>query len=205
MSKKKVLAMAASLALVAVIGVGATLAYFTDKTDTKTNVVTMGKVDINLEEDSVEDNGQVAGEIKEEGIDFTNVMPGDVLSKIPKVTVAEDSQEAYIRVKIEIEPDEILSGADIDSNAIFKWLDIDGSKWVKGQDDYFYYQEIANPLDELTLFTKVTVPSTLGNNAAEGSFNIKIQAEAIQSQNVTPVITGEQITGWPQADIEALT
>ncbi len=48
MKKKKILTMVAAVALVAVIGVGATLAYFTDK-DSKTNVVTMGKVDIDLE------------------------------------------------------------------------------------------------------------------------------------------------------------
>ena len=41
MKNKKVLMAAASTALVAVVGIGATLAYFTDQADTE-NVVTMG-------------------------------------------------------------------------------------------------------------------------------------------------------------------
>ena len=41
--KKKSLALALSLALIAVVGIGSTFAYFTDN-DTKTNVVTMGLV-----------------------------------------------------------------------------------------------------------------------------------------------------------------
>lgn len=204
MNKKKVLAMAASLVLVAVIGVGATLAYFTDKTDMKTNVVTMGKVDIDLEEDSVGENGEEKGEITEEGLDFPNVMPGDVLSKIPTVTVADDSQPAYIRVKIDIESDGKLDAAGMNGDMIFSWLDIDGNSWVKGAGDYFYYQEIAKHNDKLTLFNKVTVPEGLGNKAAELSFRIKIQAEAIQAENVTPDRTQGRITGWPAADIEEL-
>ena len=203
MNKKKVLTMAASLALVAVIGVGATLAYFTDKTATKTNIVTMGKVDIDLEEDSIGEDGEKTGEIEDSGINFPNVMPGDVLSKIPTVTVADDSQPAYIRVKIDIEA-AAFEAAGINSDVIFGWLDIDSTKWIKGTGDYFYYQEVANPKDKLTLFNTVTVPESLGNKAAELSFSIKIQAEAIQAENVTPDNTEGRITGWPAADIEAL-
>ena len=49
MNKKRVTALAVSLSLVAVIGIGATLAYFTDQTDTQ-NVINMGHVDIDLVE-----------------------------------------------------------------------------------------------------------------------------------------------------------
>ena len=47
MKNRKLLVAATSTALVAVVGIGATLAYFTDSDDA-TNVVTMGHVDINL-------------------------------------------------------------------------------------------------------------------------------------------------------------
>ena len=45
MKKKSIITMVAALAFVGAIGVGSTLAYFTDN-DAATNVVTMGHVDI---------------------------------------------------------------------------------------------------------------------------------------------------------------
>ena len=52
MKKKSLVSLLAAVSLVAVVGVGSTLAYFTDS-DVATNVVTMGHVDIVLTE-----NGQ---------------------------------------------------------------------------------------------------------------------------------------------------
>ncbi|OUN86796.1 hypothetical protein B5G03_06100, partial [Gemmiger sp. An50] len=48
MNKKNILTAAVSLSLVACLSIGATLAYFTDKSDTMTNVFTTGKVDMTL-------------------------------------------------------------------------------------------------------------------------------------------------------------
>ena len=50
--KKKVALTAAAVAMVGTLAVGGTLAWFTD-TETATNVVTMGEVDIKLSEDGV--------------------------------------------------------------------------------------------------------------------------------------------------------
>ena len=64
MNKKKLAGLALSLGLVSVVGVGATLAYFTDQASIA-NVVTMGHVDINLTEHQVvknEDGQWVADE-----------------------------------------------------------------------------------------------------------------------------------------------
>ena len=66
MNKKRVTALAVSLSLVAVIGIGATLAYFTDQTDTQ-NVINMGHVDIDLVEHEItqdEDGNWVYDETK---------------------------------------------------------------------------------------------------------------------------------------------
>ena len=49
MNKRKILLLAAALLMVGVLAVGGTLAYFTD-TDHATNVFTIGKIDITLEE-----------------------------------------------------------------------------------------------------------------------------------------------------------
>ena len=49
MKKKSLVSVLAAVCLIAVVGVGSTLAYFTDS-DAATNVVTMGHVDIELDE-----------------------------------------------------------------------------------------------------------------------------------------------------------
>ena len=60
MNKKRVTALAVSLSLVAVIGIGATLAYFTDQTDTQ-NVINMGHVDIDLVEHEITQDEMATG------------------------------------------------------------------------------------------------------------------------------------------------
>lgn len=76
MNKKLKLGLA-SLALVGVMVVGGSLAYFTD-TDTKNNIVTLGKVDGNLEEDTDEENVTKT----EDGLEYEdNITPGKELSK----------------------------------------------------------------------------------------------------------------------------
>ena len=52
MNKRRILAAAMALCIVAIIAVGATLAYFTD-TKTATNTFTMGDVQIELDETDV--------------------------------------------------------------------------------------------------------------------------------------------------------
>ena len=52
MNKKKLLIMLSSVALIAVVGVGATLAYFTDSTELFNEVVT-GYVDITISENKI--------------------------------------------------------------------------------------------------------------------------------------------------------
>ncbi len=126
MNKKKVLALVTSVGLIGAIGVGATLAYFTDN-DTAGNVVTMGHVDIGLtesvteafEEEFGEDNVTVAEDGK--GITYNQVVPGDFISKIADVDVKEDSQPAYLRMKMEVAVNlpegVIIDGETLDATA----------------------------------------------------------------------------------------
>ena len=55
MTKKKVLAIASVLSIAALVLSAGTLAYFTDRTDTKTNTFTLGKVNIELTETVAKD------------------------------------------------------------------------------------------------------------------------------------------------------
>ena len=91
--KKLVIGLTASALCITSV-VGGTLAYFTDK-DIRSNVVTLGHVTGTLtetDEHKRDDNTT--------GKDYSNVKPGDVLSKDPTVNLKSDSEDAYVRVRI---------------------------------------------------------------------------------------------------------
>lgn len=112
---KKVVAGVAAIALAISAATGFTLAYFTDSTQEDTNVITMGHVDITLDETSDPENTVYEGEEYDDmtilpgvpvddhgeevdgpddpdfdGFAFGDVMPGDVYAKMPVVTVVDD-------------------------------------------------------------------------------------------------------------------
>lgn len=83
--KKKLTAVALVVCMLAIMLVGASLAYFTD-TEAKTNTFTMGKVDIELTEPNW-DNKTPNG---------AKLMPGTVIDKDPTITAVEKSEDAYL-------------------------------------------------------------------------------------------------------------
>ena len=105
MKKKNLLTAALSLSLIGVIAVGGTLAYFTDKTDAKTNTFTAGNVEIELIDKSENGDGRTAGRPNADGngITYSNVMPGDVLSKEVSVKVDDSSQSAWVALKLTVD------------------------------------------------------------------------------------------------------
>lgn len=90
MNKRKIILLATALCMVAILAVGGTLAYFTD-TDEKTNVFTIGRVDITLEEDF----GNVV-----EGSDETDkqLMPGkeNAIKKEVWIELESGSRDSYV-------------------------------------------------------------------------------------------------------------
>lgn len=196
MKNKKLTKVIASAALVGLLGVGATLAYFTDN-DSAKNVITMGHVDIDLDEPTWEANNP-GGEIE-------NVKPGDKIAKDPRVTLAADSEDAYVRVKLEItglDSDKITDLLSKNDDGSYKYLDIDTSKWT-ASGEYFYYNDVLTAGDKVVLFNNVTIPTTWGNEVVNTTFNIDITAEAIQADNFEPS-TVNGVYGW-FADGEEVT
>lgn len=86
--KKKLTAVALVVCMLAIMLVGASLAYFTD-TDEATNTFTMGKVDIDLTEPSWAGNNATTKYI-------AKMMPGTAHPKDPTITVAQNSEDAYL-------------------------------------------------------------------------------------------------------------
>ena len=198
MRNKKLLTGAISLALVAVVSVGATLAYFTDKTDTKTNVFTTGKVDIELSDytNGPGEGDTWYGENAGDGVAYGNVMPGDTLSKVVKVTVNEDSSDCYVAVQLIARSDDKM---DADLSGVMDSIQnqVRANNWAyerKGDILTVYYPTVLSAGDEVTMFETVTVPTTWGNEYADATFYIDVQAAAVQAANLDAPGTASEAT-----------
>lgn len=190
-NKKKAVSLVAAVALIGVIGVGATLAYFTDSEE-KENIITMGHVDAELTEPNYD--GDENNEIK-------NLTPGEEVTKDPTITLAEDSADAYVRAKLDVTAPEAL--ADKAAELVF---DIAEDEWFLGDDGYYYYKNKLAAGEQVVLFHTVSIPETWGNEVADQSFHIVVKAEAIQADNFTPVTNEDgMITAWQYSDGSAIT
>lgn len=198
MKKKKIAILITSLALIAAVGIGGTLAYFTDK-DTKQNVITLGKVDGSLEEESGD------GTPTDNGYAYDKVKPGDTLDKRPHIELAADSEDAYVRMDVKVTITGLAEGTDAVAYAaeLKENLNIDADNWTEGADGYFYYNtKLSNKENGKNatedIFTTVTIPTTWGNEISEATITIDLQAELIQADNFIDKITtdGNKITGW---------
>lgn len=86
--KKKLFISVVAVALVACFAIGGTLAWLTDKTESKVNTFTVGDVNIDLTETT--------------GTDY-KVIPGKDIGKDPKVTVEAGSEACWLFVKVDEE------------------------------------------------------------------------------------------------------
>lgn len=227
--KKKITAIALVVALLAIAIIGGTLAYFTDTTDEKVNTFTVGKVDIELEETSVADDG-VVGEATENGFEYDNIVPGTTYAKKPVITVDEDSLDAYVFAELTIsnyaELRAMIDAANLDEykdtekgldgdalNEVFLEGTADGldtgtivGSWMDadGVAHLVYSFGVKEAEDSITLFTGVTIPADLDASLAKITkpVDLDVKAYAIQEDNVDDVETayGEFFSeGWISA------
>jgi len=184
--KKRIAAVMVCLAIAA-ISISGTMAYFTAE-ETATNVITSGKIDIDLQEWSVEDQIPYP-EDRLEGI-----MPGDTVSKIVKVENAKDSEIAYVRIKV----DKKITKGDKSLDASVLTCDFNTTDWTFNEEDgYYYYNEPLAPGEKtVPLFTKVTFNAEDMDNAYQGcDVEIVVSAEAVQFKNQN-VFSSTQAKGW---------
>lgn len=121
-SFKRPLAIIVAVALVAGGVIGGTLAWLTSKTTEVKNVFTISDIDITLDETGFNaDNPQE--------LTF-KMIPGWTIDKNPYVTVSEDSEDAYVFIKV------------VEENDFDKFIayEIDKVKWkaLEGVDDVYY-------------------------------------------------------------------
>lgn len=190
--KKKTFALALMAIYVAVL-VGGSLAYFTAE-DRAVNVITIGKVDIEIVE--YDDEGKVI--VYDENLpnygmpdSFNNVEPGQRIIK--QVDIENRGlNTAWIRAKIEdnITAADKLGGGAL-SDAIIQYninnltdMPQMTGEWVK-EGEYWYYSEPVQAKDKITLFNVVTFDGPSMGNSYQGCItNIQIHADAVQYEGL---------------------
>lgn len=170
MNKRKVLTLALTVCIVAILAIGGTLAYFTDD-ETATNTFTVGNVDITLTEPNWDNSGSK---------DAPEVYPGEALAKDPTVT-NDGANPCFVRIKVE--GLDCLAPA---GNITYRTDYVDGKlgdNWVKGTDGYFYYNKVL-AVGEKTdaLFDQIVIPTGLTNDEDKTAYNVVVTAEAVQAQ-----------------------
>ena len=201
--KKKIIALAVSIALLATAAVGATLAYFTDTAEVK-NTFTVGNVKIALLESKlhrvndnatdkaiIEDAETYATYLAEAG---RNIIPGISVNKVPYIHNT-GSNNAYVRLRMLLPvnmqelitcvyTDEAFADEAIAEGVKLENVTIDGVEYV--QYSYVYNQKLAP--QEMTywpVFWQVKLNESVTSEDVAGltdaTFNIILQADAIQA------------------------
>lgn len=141
-----------------------------------------GIVDVELDE------YQKVGDMEEPWVDNPTILPGDVVSKIPRID--NPGNDCYVRVKITFRDTDQL-----DEDDLFGISD----KWVKADDGYWYYTEILPHGETVDIFEGLIIPDNFDQKDAGGKFFIDIDVDAIQSKNFEPDF--ELANPWGNVDI----
>lgn len=92
--KKKIFIIVVSILSVCSFLIGTSVAFLTSKTDEVINTFTYGDINIKIEETDTQDN---------DNNEFTNsykMLPGNKITKDPKITVLKNSEDSYLFVEI---------------------------------------------------------------------------------------------------------
>ena len=192
----------AAVALGALLAVGGTLAWFTD-TETATNVITTGLVDISLTESVPADPVGGSVEANENGgYSYAGITPGSVLDKKPEVALVNNSNDAWVRVQVEATAD----SADVDLTKMVYMKDntVVEPELVDGK-LYFYCPDVLSLGGTSTYvpFDKVSFPGAdFGNEFANAKIDIVLTAEAIQFDNLNAADVKAAFAGQTIAGLE---
>lgn len=133
------------------------------------NNFSTGIVDIELDEYTIED-----GKEKKWQNNIKDVLPGDDIYKIPRIS--NHGNDCYVRAYVHF----------VDTPLDVTCLKGMSDNWILAEDGYFYYKEILETGKSVDLFQGIKIPVDLTESAAESLFTIKVDVDAIQSNNFDP-------------------
>ena len=176
MKMKNMLIGGMSLALVACISIGGTLAYLTATDDAVINTFDFANgMTVTLDEKEPDPilNEKIEGN-ENGGYDYTNVVPGQTLNKAPEFTVTT-TVDAYVFARV-------TEGQNMTIGAITAgWTELEDvdNVWYKTVTASATEEGVGIPQDLGTLFTQVTV-GDVDLAGTEDLGDIKIEVAAIQ-------------------------
>ena len=188
MSRKKTILTA--LVLLLVILIGGMLAYFTDQ-ETRTNVFTIGDVDIDLIEDGWSQDGTSTNYKNAEA---NNIAPNKKVDKAPKIKNS-GTNAAYVFIKVKVPVEEVTVGGTKKSQEIFK-LGTKDSAWTQVSHDentgtyvfgYGSASEMTSLAKDVTtpaVFPDVTLINLDDPSELASSQEIKVTAYGIQTTDL---------------------
>lgn len=202
-ARKAILAVLCAVCII-VATITGTLAYLTD-TDAVTNTFSVGNVRIKLDEAKVNPDGSLVTDSKNRvQANEYHLLPGQTYIKDPTVTVAYNSEDAYIRMLVKVENIDKLKAALPETkyygeDEVFllqmlcnnwdkdTWL---YEKYTESADGKtgtyeFRYKEVVKKDDKATeatklpyLFKSITVPGHIDNTHLANLKDVKIVVEA---------------------------
>ena len=180
--KKKIALMATSLVLVVAMAVGGTLAYLTDKSETVTNTFTVGDVEITLTESTGE---------------TYHVYPGETYTKDPVITVADDSEDCWVFVKLTNN----ITGMEDEDDTIAAQMTANGWTLVDETNNVYGFEEICSAGESAAVFNHVTIAEdiTADEIAAFNNATVELVGYAIQATGFNSAQEA-----WTGAGAEAL-
>ena len=206
MKKKSIALTLTAVMLALAVGIGGTIAYFTDKTSEVKNVFTTSKgIDITLDEDEVNPETWVKTGKKTNGNTYNDIYPAAELPKNPTIHVNANSDDAYVAMMVKVsnvdEWKQIAKDHSItDLKTIFKGYEEDNWQKIYADVDnltfVFMWEKtdaegnnkgIVKAGDNCELFNEVHIPADLNNNEIKSldKFTITATAYAVQANGLT--------------------
>lgn len=126
LSKTKILIISIGVIALFFTAINGTIAWLTSKSETVTNTFTYGDINITLSETDTKDDNDLNTNTYE-------MVPGNKITKDPLITLAENSEDCYIFVKLE-KTDNFDNYMEY--QILENWLLLEGT-------DNVYYQEVS--------------------------------------------------------------
>ena len=169
--KKKTLISIIAVALVICVSIGGVLAYLKATTDPITNTFTVGNIGLDLTETTG---------------DTYKMVPGQPITKDPKVTVAANSEASYVFVKVAKS-----TNAAFDDYMTYEMAD--GWTPLEGNDGVYYREADATTADTgfqvikaNTVTVKATVTKEMMDELTEETYpTLTFKAAAVQKAGLT--------------------
>lgn len=181
-AKSKILATALAAALLVTGTVFGTMAYLTDK-DTVTNTMTVGNIDITLDEYKTDVNGNADTTATRVQANTYKLVPGHEYTKDPTVHVTANSEDSYIFVTVENGIADIETASSDAYKTIAEQVTANDWQPVTGYTGVYYKNYTSQATDEnLPVFAKFQVSGDVDGKTLAGYANktIVVNAYAVQ-------------------------